>query len=82
MTRAAHHLLNGDLVGALSRNLFLPLVIVGIAIAWWSWFAGRMWARPVRWPSRVDTRWWYGLFAVFIAFGVARNLPGLQALAP
>lgn len=82
MTRGVHHLLRGDVAGALSYNVFVPLVVVGVAVAWWSWFGGRVWSRPVRWPSRIDTRWWYALFGAFMLYGVLRNLPGFGALAP
>jgi hypothetical protein len=82
MTRGMHRLVRGDLIGALSFNVFVPLVVVAAAIGWWSWFAGRAWSRPVRWPARVDTRWWFGLAVWFVAYGVVRNLPGFDALAP
>lgn len=82
MTRGVHRLLRGDLPGALSFNLFVPLVVVAVAIAWWSWFAGRAWARPVRWPARVPLAGWIGLCAVFVLFGVLRNLSPFAVLAP
>ena len=82
MTRGVHALLNGDVPAALSYNVFVPLVVVGTIVAWWSWLSGRVWARPVRWPSQVDVRWWGALVAVFVVYGVLRNLPGFSALAP
>jgi len=82
LTRGVHALLRGHLGAALGYNVFVPLVVVGVAVAWWSWLSGRVWSRPVRWPSQVSSRWWYGLFGVFIAYGVLRNLPGVGALAP
>lgn len=82
MTRAVHHLLRGDPVTAISFNVFVPLVVIGTAIGWWSWLAGRAWDRPVRWPARIDARWWIGLFGVFLAYGVLRNLTAFSALAP
>jgi hypothetical protein len=82
MTRAVHLLARGDLAGAIAFNLFVPLVVVGSVVGWWSWFAAQTWGRPVRWPARVDARWWFGLGALFALYGVLRNLPGLDALAP
>ena len=51
MTRVVHHLLRGDVLGSLSFNIFVPIVVIGTIVGWWSWFAARAWARPVRWPS-------------------------------
>ena len=82
MTRAVHRLLRGDVLGALSFNVFVPIVVLGAIVGWWSWFAGRTWGRPVRWPARVTTGWWVGLLALFVAYGVLRNIPAFVALAP
>lgn len=82
LTRAVHRLLRADVLGALSFNVFVPLVVAGVAIGWWSWFAGNAWGRPVRWPTRIAAHWWVGLFVLFVGYGVARNLPGFGALAP
>ena len=81
MTRAVHALLHGDVFGALSYNVFVPLVVLGTIIAWWSWLGGA-WNRPVRWPSRVHQATWIALVGVFFLYGVLRNLPGFGALAP
>jgi hypothetical protein len=82
MTRAAHRLLRADLLGALSFNVFVPLVVFGAAIGWWSWFAARSWGRPVRWPARVAPAWWFALGGAFVAYAVLRNIPAFDALAP
>jgi hypothetical protein len=82
MTRAVHHLLRGDVLGALSFNVFVPLVVAGTIIGWWSWFSARMWDRPVHWPTRIGMRWWFGLAGLFVAFAVLRNIPAFDALAP
>jgi hypothetical protein len=83
MTRATHHLLRGDVGRALGYNLFAPLMLLLIATAWWSWLRT---ARGHRSLFDADDRRLVGgllvLAATFIAFGVARNLPGLDALAP
>jgi hypothetical protein len=82
MTRAVHRLLRADVAGALSFNVFVPLVVAGAAIGWWSWLAARAWGRPARWPARIGARWGVGLFAVFVAYGVLRNVAAFGVLAP
>jgi hypothetical protein len=37
MTRATHHLLHGDVIGALHFNLLLPLALAMIVLGWVSW---------------------------------------------
>jgi Protein of unknown function (DUF2752) len=80
MTRALHSLTHGNVAGALSSNLFLPVVIVVVG---WAWLA---WAVPAV-PSitRVVPSWvWTALIGLALVFAVLRNLPvpALQALAP
>jgi hypothetical protein len=82
MTRAVHRLLRGDVLGALSFNIFVPLVVLGATIGWWSWLAARAWDRPVRWPARTATGWWLALGGTFVVYGVLRNIPAFGALAP
>jgi len=82
LTRGLHRLVRGDLLGALSFNVFVPLVVAAVTVAWWSWFAGRAWARPLVWPARVPIGGWIGLCAVFVVYGVLRNLGPFEALAP
>jgi uncharacterized protein DUF2752 len=82
MTRGVHRLLRADLFGALSFNVFVPLVVIGAVIGWWSWFAGRAWGRPVRWPATIVNRWWFGLGGTFVAYGVLRNISAFDVLAP
>jgi hypothetical protein len=82
MTRGLHRLLRADVLGALSFNVFLPLVMIGAAIGWWSWLAARAWDRPIRWPARVGIGWWFALGGAVVAYGVLRNTPAFDALAP
>jgi hypothetical protein len=84
LTRGTHHLLNGDLVASLGSNVFTPLVVVGIALAWFAWLSNSF-GRPVRsvgqWlPPRVSAM----LMVTLVVFGVLRNLPvePLDVLAP
>jgi hypothetical protein len=81
MTRAAHHLLNGDLVGALSRNLLLPVVLVIGVWAWVAWVA-RTAGRPARGPDTLPSVTWAVLGVMALGFAVVRNLPFAAGLAP
>jgi hypothetical protein len=84
MTRGLHKLLNGDLLGALGSNLFLP---VALGLLAWAFLA---WALPTvsRWrlpsPARLPSRTWVVLGLALVVFAVLRNLPvaPLDALAP
>jgi hypothetical protein len=95
LTRGTHHLLHGDLIAALSSNLFTPVVLVTIVVAWWVWTRrafgkgpGRVIATFQRAYRLTPSVWSRGaqvaLVAVVLLFGVARNLPitALTALAP
>ena len=61
--RTLHHLLNGDLRGALAFN---PLAVVALPF----WIA--MAARP-RWFTRPWVAW--VSFAILVVYGVVRNIP-------
>jgi hypothetical protein len=84
-TRASWLLLHGDLAGAARHNaLFLPAL--ALLAARWLHLAAPSWtARLPRWvrqPTTVPPAAVATLAAVVVAFGVARNLPGLELLAP
>jgi len=78
LTRAAHHLLRGDLVTALEYNvLIVPLVVVAaVAAARWLLTRHTRERRRGTWPMTpvVVT------IAVLLAHGVVRNLPGFEWL--
>jgi hypothetical protein len=79
LTRAAHHLFRGDLVGALHFNLFVPLAVVAAAYLW----AASLWqatGRPWRWPTRLGPRAGLATMILLVAFGVVRNLPPMASL--
>lgn len=84
LTRGTHALLNGHPLAALGYNLFTPLALVGIVLAWAVW-ALRCWGRDVRNPvDRLPTRWSTVLLIVVVAYGVVRNIPlaPFRVLAP
>jgi hypothetical protein len=79
MTRATHHLLHGDVIGALRYNALLPFVLALITVAWLDWYsrsAGRRGVLPRHIPAWVTGT----AIAITIAFGVVRNLPGIEFL--
>ncbi len=82
MTRATHALLRGDIAAAFGFNLFFPLFVGGIVIAWLAWLRRSLGCSPIFAFSRLPT--WLPVAAGtgLIAFGVLRNVPGFQALGP
>lgn len=81
--RGVHALASGDLVGAVSSNLLLPLVVVLVGWGWLAWTLEAM-GRPVLSPPRPGRRAWVGLTAFAVAYTVLRNLTGtpFEVLAP
>jgi hypothetical protein len=84
LTRGVHQLLTGHPSAALGYNVFVPLALLGIVVAWWNWMC-TAWGRPaVVNPSWVK----YGISnvlpALLVVYGVARNLPiaPFRSLAP
>jgi len=78
LTRATHHLLHGDLVGALRYNMLLPVVLVLVAVLWLDWYARSIDRRP---PLRRLPTWTSAVgIAVAVGFAVLRNLPGAGGL--
>jgi hypothetical protein len=78
--RALHALTHGDLPTALHRNALAVLALPYLAGAWLAWFTrtlGRPGSTRVPPPAAL-----WGLLAVLVAFGVARNLPPTHWLAP
>ena len=84
LTRATHHLLNGDPLAALGSNLFLPLVLGAIVMAWVVCVCGAF-GRPIRsLGERVPDRFGMVVAVAMVAYMVLRNLPvaSLRWLAP
>jgi hypothetical protein len=74
--RALHELLRGRVVEALKLN---PLFVLGVPAA--VVLAGVWFVRKRRNPAArvaLPTGWIWAGVAVFIAFGVVRNLPGMS----
>ena len=84
LTRGTHHLLRGDVAGALSSNVFTPFALAAIVLAWWLW-TSRAFGRDVAHPMNRLPRWaGPALLVVVLGYGVLRNVPvaGLRSLAP
>ena len=84
LTRGIYQLLHGHVGAALGYNIFTPVAIVAIAVAWLGWLRVAWGGPPLRMP-----RWagrWLTLTVpvVILAYGVLRNLPvaPFRALAP
>lgn len=84
LTRGAHQLLGGDLLGAIGSNVFVPAVAIALPVGWW-WWLRSAWGHPVS-PRRRRIAERTGMVAVVaaIVYGVVRNLPGevFAGLAP
>lgn len=78
--RAIHALAHGDLREALARNPLMVVTVPALVVWWAVWLLRAVRARPRRWLAPAWTIW--ALFAVIVAFAVARNLPGAELLAP
>lgn len=82
LTRAAGHVVRGELGAAVAANALWPLVLAGVTLGWLAWTA-RTRGRPLpgvlrRWRPA----WTVALTVVVAAFGVVRNLAPFAALAP
>lgn len=79
--RALHALVQGDVATAVDRNVLLVLALPLVVLAWVRWAARAAGLRPA--PRRVlPPRVLYALAAGMVLYGAARNLPGLEWLAP
>ena len=78
--RAIHDLAHGNLAGALGRNPFTVMVLVGLAVGWVVW-ARRLWrGLPRTWAAPPALL--YGLLTLVLAFWALRNVPGWTWLSP
>ena len=78
LTRATHHLLHGDVLGALRYNALVPFVLTLITLLWIDWYAREAGKPPLLrripgWAAAAGV-------VVAVAFAVLRNLPGVDGL--
>ena len=74
LTRATHHLLRGDLAQALRFNLFVVVILTGLALTWSVWTLQAA-GRPIRRVAHLSNRTYAVAITVLVAFAVVRNLP-------
>lgn len=79
--RAAHALTQGDVATAWDRNPLAVLLLPVVLVAWVAWGL-RLLGLDAWHPTRVPTRWIWGLLAVVLVYWVARNVPGWTVLSP
>jgi Protein of unknown function (DUF2752) len=84
LTRGTYELLHGHVGAALGYNIFTPVALVAIVVAWMAWVRvawGRQGFRMPHWAGRWPV---IVLPVLIIAYGVLRNLPvtPLRTLAP
>jgi len=84
LTRGTYELFHGHIGAALSDNLFTPVVLVAIVVAWCAWLPVTWRAAPLTMPPAVRRALTTIVPVVLIAYGVLRNIPiaPLRALAP
>ena len=84
LTRGTYQLLHGHLGAALGYNIFTPLALAAIVVAWFSWLRVSWGAAPIHVPSPVTRLATIALPVLIVGYGVLRNLPvaPLRALAP
>lgn len=85
-TRAAWHLLHGEVADAVRHNALVLPVLVLLITSWLHVVAPARMTWVPRWarqPAHLPRTGILGIAALFVGFGVLRNLPGLDAwLAP
>ncbi len=84
LTRGTYELLHGHVGSALGYNIFTPLAVVAIVVAWMAWLRVS-WGRPaLRMPPRAGRWLVIALPVLIIVYGVLRNVPlaPFRALAP
>ena len=84
LTRGTYQLLHGHIGAALSYNVFTPVAVAAIVIAWLGWMRASWGAAPIRLSPRTGR--WLAIVpaALLLLYGVLRNVPvaPLRALAP
>ncbi|MCA1783241.1 MAG: DUF2752 domain-containing protein [Dermatophilaceae bacterium] len=78
--RSLHSLANGDLLSAIARNPLMPPLMLILLLVFVRWVVLRSRGERLTWdpPAWVPIAIGVGV----IVYGVARNIPGLEWLAP
>ncbi|HEX6249549.1 MAG TPA: DUF2752 domain-containing protein [Nocardioidaceae bacterium] len=80
--RAVNELTHGDLASAASSNLLLVGSLPLLVVLWAGWFRARWRGLRDGVGQRRQVLWAVAVGVVVLVFWVARNLPGLEWLAP
>jgi hypothetical protein len=84
LTRGTYQLLHGHIGAALGYNLFTPIALLAIVVAWFGWLRVSWDIPALRFPPNTARLTATILPVVLIAYGVLRNIPvaPFRALAP
>ncbi len=84
LTRGTYELLNGHIGAALGYNIFTPVALVAIVVAWMAWLRVSWGRQGLRMPQRAGRWLVIAVPVLIIVYGVLRNVPvaSLRALAP
>ena len=77
LTRAAHHMLHGDIGRALGYNALVIPVGMLLVLTWIAWLMG---ARRPPWVHRAAVPAWLALAIVAVTFTILRNVPAFDVL--
>ena len=78
--RAVHALTHGDIGTALGLNVLVVLSVVPLAVMWAQWWR-RSWTGARRTTAAPAALLW-SLLVVVVLFGILRNIPAFDWLAP
>ena len=84
MTRGFHQLFTGHPISAMQYNIFVPLVLLAMVIAWGSWFRASWGRQRLQLPAWAPRALALYLPIAVVLYGVLRNIPTapFNALAP
>ena len=84
LTRGFHQLFTGHPISAMQYNIFVPLVLLAMVIAWWSWFRASWGRQRLQLPAWAPRALALYLPIAVVLYGVLRNIPTAPfiALAP
>ena len=79
-TRALHALMHGHIADAARFNVLFLLCLP--YAAWTAARTGVWWLRDQTMNVAISANWMWTFFALSVAFGIVRNLPGFEWLSP
>jgi len=80
LTRAAHHLLRGEVTTALRYNALIVPVLAAIALSWWTWLRATGPTGPTGASRPMSRAWMTVAGAAALCFAIVRNMPGVHGL--